>query len=113
VNTQLAAFAVTNKAHIAVVESDRARRDYSFRVTEQQLESVIEKASSLEYKIKLISGTFIYFISATDFEKMRGLRLDRIQTTISAIYKMPEYFLESRLAPGVTVEEGIVLSTGE
>lgn len=113
-NKELIAFAVkTENAHIAVVASDHNTRDMHFRTAQDQLHAIIERVYLSERKIHLVNGTFIHFVSASHFERMRGLQLDRIQTTLRAIYEMPEFFLESRLAPGVTPEEGIVLSNGK
>lgn len=110
-NTDLIAFATkTEKAHIAVVASDHIIRDMHFRTAQHQLHDIIERVYLSERKIQLVNGTFIHLVDASRFERLRSLQLDRIETTLRALYRMPEWFLESRLAPGVTPSEGISLS---
>ena len=104
------AFATTMpKSQIAVVDAERHETVMHFSVTRRQLQAFIQKVSASEQKITLANGTVIFFVSATSSERLRGLRLDRIETTLSALPFLPdEYFLETRLKPSVKPAEGII-----
>jgi len=104
------AFATTKpKSQIAVVDAERHETVAHFSVVRRQLMAFIQKVSALERKITLMNGTVIFFVPATSSERLRGLRLDRIETTPSALPFLPdEHFLETRLKPSVAPAEGMI-----
>jgi len=110
-NTDLVAFAMkTENAHIAIVESNYKGSYTHFIQAQRQLHGMIESAHILEMKIKIVNGTMIYFFDASKWERLKGLRLDRIETVPAALRMMPERFLETRLKIGIAHDEGIFLS---
>ena len=110
-NDTLVAYAVqTENASIAIVESDHVARWRHFHEVRQQLCGLIESVRVLSMSIKLVNGTYLYFFDAPRCERLRGMQLDRIETVPAALRMMPDRFLETRLKPGVSPDEGIAIS---
>jgi hypothetical protein len=98
----------TPNSHIAIVDCDRYETAAHFRVVQQQLSAFAHRVSHAERRIHLINGTVFHFIPAPSFERLRGLQLDRIETTPSTLPLLPEYFLETRLKSGIMPDDGII-----
>jgi hypothetical protein len=108
------AFAIaTPESHIAVVDDSNHQTMRHFAEAQRQLRGSLKSVSGLNRYIRLTNGTVVYFVSAPAYERLRGLRLDRIDTASSAIRMMPDNFLAMRLKPGVKLDEGIIYRESE
>jgi hypothetical protein len=98
----------TPQAHIAIVERERSDVSREFQSAKQQLSGHIARVFPAEHKIRLTNGTVVYFFAAAACERLRGLQLDRIDVASGTVSMLPEWFLESRLKPGIDPVQGIV-----
>ena len=109
--TTIAFASQTANASIVIVDRNDIAGVAHLAHAQQQLESVIKIIDRTQQKMRLLNDTMIYFIDALHLERLRGLRLDRIEVAADvALSLIPEGFLESRLRTGVTPEEGILFT---
>lgn len=102
-------FALTTpQAHIAIVERERTNMRYAFHMAQHTLQGHIARVYPLEYRMRLTNGTVLCFIAASAYERMRAMRLDRIDVGSGALSMLPDGFLESRLKPGIAVADGMM-----